>query len=626
MRSQNILPLAFLGLSTIVPYATAADVLKTNGFETCGTDGSIAVNNLDISYDRSSQVITFDVSGTSTKQQDVTANLTVSAYGRQIYQKSFDPCDTATFVQQMCPVPEGTFSAIGNQSIPSQFANMIPSIAFEVPDLDGTAQLLLTAKDGGQQLACIQSTVSNGKSVAVPAVSYVAATVAGAALAMSGLSALASGGHPGATTSSPTFTEVIWWFQGIAMNGMYSVQYPDVYRQFSKNFGFSVGLVSWNSMQTTIDNFRKSTGGNLTTNSYAALKNTTLVFSDDVTSGSAAKRSLALLIREVETSVNGSSSSNSSSSNNKNSSVVSNFKAYAEDLSVPQTNVFMTVLLLFCILVAAIIVSVLLFKVILEIWALFASFPKSLTTFRKQYWVIMFRTISSLIFLLYGMWVLYCIFQFTHGDSWGAEVLAAITLSLFTAVLAYYTFRIWQIAQRWKKLQGTENALYNDKMTWIKYKSFYENFKNSFWWFFIPVIIYMFAKGCVLAAGDGHGLVQTSGQLIIESLFLILLLWGRPYNTTSGKWINLVIQVVRVLSVVCILVFVEELGISQTTKTVTGVVLIAVQSGLTGLLAILIGVNALIACIRENPHRRRRKEAGKFSLPFILNLLVPPLQ
>lgn len=100
---------------------------------------------------------------------------------------------------------------------------------------------------------------------------------------------------------------------------------------------------------------------------------------------------------------------------------------------------------------------------------------------------------------------------------------------------------------------------------------------------------------------------------------LALLLWNRPYARKSGNWINTVIQVVRVLSIVCILVFVEELGVAQTTKTVTGVVLIAMQSALTGALAILIVVNAVIICCKENPHRKRRKEAGKidrFSLTY----------
>jgi len=121
----------------------------------------------------------------------------------------------------------------------------------------------------------------------------------------------------------------------------------------------------------------------------------------------------------------------------------------------------------------------------------------------------------------------------------------------------------------------------------------------------------MFAKGCVLAAGDGHGLFQTIGQLVIESLMLMLLLWSRPYNRKSGNWINIIIQIVRVMSVVCILVFVEELGIAQTTKTITGVVLIVVQSGLTVILALLIAVNSIISCCKENPHRKRRKAAEK---------------
>jgi hypothetical protein len=64
------------------------------------------------------------------------------------------------------------------------------------------------------------------------------------------------------------------------------------------------------------------------------------------------------------------------------------------------------------------------------------------------------------------------------------------------------------------------------------------------------------------------------------------------------------------------LVFVEELGIAQTTQTVTGVVLIAVQSLLTGLLAILIAVNAIIMFCKENPHRKRRKEAEKLNRDF----------
>ena len=520
-------------------------------------------------------------------------------------------------------VPAGSFSASGSQTVPSSYASQIPSIAYTIPDLDGQATMELKAKNGGAVVACVQSSVNNGKSVEVPAVSYVAAGIAAAALALSALGAASAAGHPGASTASPTFGEVMGWFQGMAMNGMMSVQYPSIYRSFTKNFAFSTGLIPWSGMQNSIDTFRAHTGGNLTDDSYTYLKNATLVFPDGSsasTTTNVAKRGWELVVRAVDTSVNGSSSGTSqgvtSSGSSGESHLVQGITAYAEQLTVPQANTFMTVLLIFAIVVAAIVVGILLFKVILEAWALFGTFPRRLTTFRKEYWMVMARTIVNLILLLYGVWVLYCIFQFTHGDSWAAKLLAGITLGAFTAILGFYTVRIWMIVQKFKKMEGDGGRIYEDKEIWKKYKLFYENYKRGYWWLFIPAIVYMFAKGCVLAAGDGHGLFQTSGQLLIESLMLILLLWSRPYNLKSGNWINIIVQVVRVISVICILVFVEELGIAQTTKTITGVVLIVVQSTLTAVLAILIAVNSIIVCCRENPHRKRRKEAEKLNRDF----------
>ncbi|KAK4982043.1 hypothetical protein LTR66_009515 [Elasticomyces elasticus] len=603
-----------------------ADVLKTDGFSSCSDNPTITVNRMNIQYDKTTNEVTFNVAGSSSQIQNVTANMTVFAYGKPVYNKAFNPCDTDSYVAQLCPVPAGNFSAVGVQAIPSSYTSMIPSIAFSVPDLDGQAKLELTAEDG-KQLACIESTVNNGKTMSVPAVSYIAVGIAGAAFILSALSVLGSGGHAGSAQPSPTFGEVLGWFQGMAMNGMHSVAYPAVYHSFAKNFAFSTGLIPWGSMQTTIDDFRQKTGGNLTDNNYQFLKNNaTLVYSDANNrltrrSMDDVLRGIALLARDVSTSVNGTSSSlggdssasNSSATESKTMHYVHGIQAYVEQLAIPQANTFMTVLLFFALIVAAITIGILLFKVILETWALFGTFPKSLTSFRKRYWWRLAKTITGLIFLLYGVWTLYCVYQFTNGDSWAAKLLAGVTLTVFTAILAGFTFTIWRTAQRFKKLNGDVSALFDNKQTWVKYSIFYDTFKINYWWLFVPAIVYMFAKGCVIAGLNGHGLWQTAGQLIIESLMLILLLWTRPYSLKSGNWINIFIQVVRVLSVVCILIFVEELGINQTTKTITGVVLIVVQSVLTGVLAILIAVNGIIVCVRANPHRQKRKQAEKLN-------------
>ena len=480
--------------------------------------------------------------------------------------------------------------------------------------------------NGGPDLACIQSDVTNGKTVESPAVSYIAAGIAGAALLVSAFAAAGSAGTTGGHAPSPNFGDVLGWFQSMAMNGMMSVSYPPVYRSFAKNFAFSGGLIPWDSMQTTIDNFRQKTGGNLTEDNVGFLRNASLAYTSGSGSDSSTitKRSFDLLFephlvsRDTAVSVNGTqagngtvAATNGTAGGNKVTHIVHGIEGYVEQLTIPQANTFMTVLLVFAIVIAAIAVGILLLKVILEAWAMFASFPKKLTSFRKRYWGLLGRTITNLILLLYGVWTLYCVYQFTNGDSWAAKLLAGVTLAIFTALLAGFTFRIWQIAHRYKKMEGDTSALFEDKETWRKYSLFYDNYKRGYWWLFMPAIIYMFAKGCVIAGGDHHGLAQTAGQLIIESFMLILVLGARPFATTAGNVINIFIQVVRVLSVVCILVFVEELGIAQSTKTITGVVLIAVQSVLTVVLAILIAVNAIIVCVRENPHRKQRKQAGK---------------
>jgi hypothetical protein len=527
-------------------------------------------------------------------------------------------------------VPPGHFGANGTQAIPPEFADKIPAIAFQIPDIAAQAKLELTSVDDNSTIGCVQSQVTNGKTVDVPAVSYVAAGVAAGALVIGGASAIGaafSGAAAGAGSSiggvgtvSPSFGEVFGVFQGFALNGMMSVQYPQVYRSFSKNFGFSTGLIPWKQMQIGIDNFRSKTGGNLTRDSVELLKSTTLVFPDGSTSntnGSLLRRALEdftfLARRDIDTQINSTSTAGDNVSATESSirTAVSGIQGFVNTLSVPESNTFMTVLEIVAIVIAVIIVGILLVKVILEAWAVFGRFPESLADFRKHYWGSIARAVTSLILLLYGVWVLYCIFQFTHGDSWAAQALAAVTLALFTGILVFFSWKIWSTARKLKDAEGDTTSLYEDKLYWRKYSLFYESYKKGYWWVFMPAIIYLFAKGTVIAATDGHGMVQSVASLVVEGLFLVLLLWSRPYERKSGNIINITIQVVRVLSVALILVFVEEFGIAQTTQTVAGVVLIAVQSALAVALAILILWNTIISLCKKNPHQKRRKEMGK---------------
>ncbi|KAH0491247.1 hypothetical protein TgHK011_002685 [Trichoderma gracile] len=584
-------------------------VLTTTGFLDCGSMPSITINQLSMTYDNDAQIITFDIEGTSTSSENVTATLDVTAYGISAFTNTFNPCDPQTLVEQLCPLPEGNFIAKGSQKVPPQYASMIPSIAFSVPDIAANAVMKLNSIKDNSRVACIQAQITNGKTTYVPAVSYVAAGIAGVSLVASGVSAVgsaisggAAGSSVGVATVGPTFTDVAGWFQGMAMSGMLSVKYPPIYQNFAKNFAFSIGLVPWNGLLTSIDDFRAKTGGNLTQDSVAYLRNMTFALQQMQVTSNVTEVSVSRLARRGDDGGDEDSLSHT----------ISGLKNFAESLSVPKSDMFMAAFLIVAIVIASVVTILLLVKVVLEFWSLYGSnFPQSLAGFRKHYWTSIARTLTTLILLLYGIWVLYCVFQFTLGDSWAAKLLAGLSLGIFTGVLMFFGYKIWSTARRLKAQDGDASKLYEDKQNWLKYSMFYEAYQKSYWWLFMPVILYTFIKGCLVAAGDGHGMAQTVISLILELAMLALLVATRPFERRSSNIINIFIAVVRVLSVVCVFVFVEEFNVQQTTQTVMGVVMIAIQSTLTGALALLVAWNAINATIKMNPHRARRKEMEK---------------
>lgn len=102
MARTTIWGAAFLA-AALTQGVLAADVLTTSGFANCEDTASIDVNKVDITYDKTASTVTFDVSGTSNKEQKVMATLNVTAYGYSVYSSTFNPCDNATYVEQMCP-------------------------------------------------------------------------------------------------------------------------------------------------------------------------------------------------------------------------------------------------------------------------------------------------------------------------------------------------------------------------------------------------------------------------------------------------------------------------------------------------------------------------------------------
>lgn len=153
----------------------------------------------------------------------------------------------------------------------------------------------------------------------------------------------------------------------------------------------------------------------------------------------------------------------------------------------------MTVLVWFCIIMAAAITLIMTVKLALEVYCRwYKPLGKDLENFRRRYWIHLGSTIVRVVLVLYGLGVLYCCFQFKQNDSWAATVLAAITLALMTLTLLALTARIFFLALYASREKGGLEYLFSHK-PWIrKYGLFTTSFKSStggVLWYLLPPVL-----------------------------------------------------------------------------------------------------------------------------------------
>ncbi|KAK9447570.1 TRP-like family, partial [Limtongia smithiae] len=423
----------------------------------------------------------------------------------------------------------------------------------------------------------------------------------------------------GATVASSVvgFAEIMSWTQSMATNGMMSVVYPTVYSSFSQNFAWSTAMVSWASMQEAIDSMRSKTNGNTTLSSWTQLKASTIV---DYESGavifqntSSTTSTAAKLVRRL--TIDGITFTEDSSTTGDSTALqvlttVAGIGRYINHIMIPSANTFMTILLFFAIIIGVVVCGMISFRLFIEIWNIMGTLPHKLDTFRRRYWSLMIVMILRIIMILYGTWVLYCLYQFRLSDSWASLVLAAVTLGIFTAILVGFTIRIFVVARRANSSPDGIESLYQHK-PWVRwYGLFYGQFKTQFWWFFVIMLAASFSRSAFTALADGHGMVQVIGQIVVEVLLFLALVAIRPFNRRSGNVVNSIISVVRIVSLACILVFVEELGIEAETSTIVGIVLIVLQAALTILLVVLMIIQALMALfLKSRPNKALSAES-----------------
>jgi hypothetical protein len=160
----------------------------------------------------------------------------------------------------LCPLPAYNFTGADSITLPStvDVASHLPGIAYKIPDLEAFAQLTLTDTSTNEVVACVQATLSNGWSARQNAVEWATGGLALFAL----FSAALHTATPG-SLAPVRLLDLMSLLQYIAATGMLALNFPSVYRAFTLNFAWALGLFRASNIQGTINDMRAHTGGGL---------------------------------------------------------------------------------------------------------------------------------------------------------------------------------------------------------------------------------------------------------------------------------------------------------------------------------------------------------------------------
>jgi hypothetical protein len=251
----------------------------------------------------------------------------------------------------------------------------IPGIAFTVPNLEAYARIELLREGTNDVAACLQATLSNGKTTRFKAIAYATGFLTLAALLV-GLF------HAGAVTSpSPAqyrWFDMLYLFQTAAATGLLHLNYPLVYSSFVENFSWSLGLIHSSTMQSSINKMRAKTGGTLSGDAdsdvqYINRKLSPYNLAVNFTSLNSPHEFTSLIAEQRRGSVDTSydivrrARIDSTIDSSDASEVQTGLPVYVETLKIPQANAYTTVFFWMLAFVAiAIAFHVLLFLVV---WA-----------------------------------------------------------------------------------------------------------------------------------------------------------------------------------------------------------------------------------------------------------------
>ncbi|KAI5861640.1 duf907 domain-containing protein [Durotheca rogersii] len=592
-------------LSLATPALSAERILRSTSLNSCQENSGFTASLFSVVYIPSQGVAHVNISAFSTIEANVIFDIDITAYGYSFLHRTINPCEVN--LAGFCPMVSGKLGDPFNLPVTAAATAGIPSIAYDFPDLDAKVRIFINATDGGragQSVACVEALISNGKTVDLIGVKWASAVVAGLALASSAF--LSGLGHTNAASHvAANALSLVSYFQAQAMIGLVGIPLPPVVQSWTQDFQWSMGIIKAAWMQRIFTWYQRSTGG---TASTLITQSSSL----SVVSVEVQKRSIDLFQRAASILPRAVLDHGTSLMRRANvqtsygSFVVYGIQRAAFRAGIESTNLFLTGLVFFYIVMVITTLCVIAFKGFCELAAKnkwikgdqFLDFRNGWRTVLKG---ILFRMalVGHPAITILSFW------EFTQNDSPALMVLAVFFLLAINLVLAWAAYKVIRIAHRSVAMhRNPAYILFSDPETLNKWGFLYIQFRASAYYFIVPVLCYTIVKSLFIAFAQNSPIVQAIAFILIEAAALIAASVLRPWMDKKTNSFNIAICAVNFINALFLLIFTRVFDQPAIVTGVVGVILWILNAVCTLVLLLMLIITTGIIIFHGNPDGR----------------------
>ncbi|KAF8534419.1 hypothetical protein BDD12DRAFT_895937 [Trichophaea hybrida] len=606
---------------------TAGRIIQSTSLNPCMQNSLFAATLFNITFTPDDGLLRIKVNGISSLSGNVTAKLQIIAYGYTAMERNLNPCAMQGF-EGMCPMSTGQITLNSNVAVGQNVANSVPGIAYQVPDLDGLARIIVNSTDTGAMVACVEAPLSNGKTVDQHGVGWVTAIIAGMGLIAS---AVTSGlGHSNtAAHVAANAVSLFAYFQSQAMIGMTAVKLPPIVSAWTQNFDWTMGIIEIQFMQDIFHWYIQATGGK-PSNLLDRLSEVSVQIQKRSFDGEIPylmTRAAMYGFEPVDLDISSQPARQSdiySRSNNDNAATaqaeiisVSGIERVSFKAKIEATNFFMTGIAFFVAFLFFTGLGVCAFKGFTELaikmkWIRGTKFQD----FRNGWLTVLKGIMYRLVLIGFPQIAILCLWELTVHDSAGAMALAVCFFLSILGILGYASWKVIYIARRSVSLhKNPAYILYSDPAALNRWGFLYVQFRASAYYFIVPLLLYYLVKAMFVAFGQKNGTVQAFALLFIELLYLVAVSMMRPWMDKRTNIFNISICAINFLNVVFLLVFTGIFNSKDIVTGVMGVIFFVMNAAFALVLLILVLVSSVYALVSKNPDIRyqpMRDDRGSF--------------